>query len=779
MKQLFRRALTKVLLKPFCCLLFTTLILVTSAKADIIQNVKVLSSSDDTWPFAFAASSKNVGEINNENVVGLCNSHIGLLIRKKDATILGIWSSKGWNIVDNENAGTVPPQAIWSLELMPKDASKPLGANALHVDSINYDFEENRGTATLRMTFAPVQAGASKCAVTAFVSLSPDDEFLRWRINARMLDGASSVWSVRYPWVQVRAADSDPQANHLVIPYRRGRLDQYGKSVPRYDLVYPYPGAGVKFQFLAAYGDHTRKGFYIAAQDADGYDKQLAWGNYQDRNTVMFAFEHIPANRGVAGTSFQQPYDVVTRPFTGDWYDAARIYRQWWTQQVWASKGLLRDRKDIPEWLKKAQVMTRPSTTQTERTVAGNIQGELGLQKMLNGDALAGIWYGVYENISGKEGLGYSGHGHVRPVRADVQAAIAQLNAQNIHHLAYLQSSIYMPLDSDPKDAAMALKYAAKDRDGKPVMYGDLGLNMDRSTAWWQDRLIEQAKKAMSAGFIGIYLDSFGKSSAECFAPDHGHPIGGGNTGIAGQREMAQRMLTAIRKINPDAVLSGEDPVEAFRDLVQVNLFSANVWPGYNPLYRVIWGDYSLGYGRVLAPSKAGSDNIIPEMAALFINGQMMGRVYTNGDTIFSKPEYAEEKTALQQMAAYGKAGVEYLRFGEYLHPLEWNEPMPTVTIQDSVQNSKVTLPAVMQSVTRSYVDGSVGIALVNISKAPIQLQVPIDPSLRNGKSAKNREATLWRMDASGKRTKLAQGAASWHQPLSLKSHEIAFLILQ
>jgi hypothetical protein len=214
----------------------------------------------------------------------------------------------------------------------------------------------------------------------------------------------------------------------------------------------------------------------------------------------------------------------------------------------------------------------------------------------------------------------------VRPVRSDVQAAIAQLNAQNIHHLAYLQSSIYMPLESDPKDAAMALKYAATGRDGKPVMYGDLGYNMDRSTTWWQDRLIEQAKKAISAGFIGIYLDSFGKSSAECFAPDHGHPIGGGNTGIAGQREMAQRMLAAIRKINPDAVLSGEDPVEAFRDLVQVNLFSANMWPGYLPLYRVIWGDYSLGYGRVLAPSKAGPDNIIPEMAALFINGQMMGR---------------------------------------------------------------------------------------------------------------------------------------------------------
>lgn len=730
-------------------------------------------------PFNFTALQKKVGEIDNGNVVGLCNSRIDLLIRKKDATILGIWSSQGWNIVDNQNTGTVPPQAIWSLELMPKDAAKPLGVDALKADSIAYTFQENQGKATLQMTFAPVQAGASRCVVTAFVSLSPEETGLRWRINVKMLDNASSVWSVRYPWVQVRAADSDPQGNHLVIPYRRGRLDQYGKAFPRYDLVYPYPGPGVKFQFLAAYGDHTRQGFYVAAQDAAGYDKQLVWGNYPERNTVKFAFEHIPTNRGVPGTSFEQPYDVVTQPFTGDWYEAARIYRAWWTQQIWASKGLLRTRKDVPDWLKKTQVMTRPSTTQPARTVEASVHAELALQKILNGRSFSGIWYGVYESVTGKGGLDEMGHGHLTNVRPDVATAVRQLKGQGIHHLAYLQSMIYTPTDSDPQDNAAALKNVARQRDGQPYWYGKLGYSMDRSTAWWQDREIEESKKAVAAGFDGIYLDSFGKSSPECFAPDHGHPVGGGNTGIAGQRQMAQRILQAIRKINPDAVLSGEDPVEAFRDLVQVNLYSANVWPGYLPLYRVIWGDYSLGYGRVLGPSKAGPDNVIPEMAQLFVNGEILGRVYTGGDTIFGDPAYAEARTMLQQMADYGDHEIEYLRFGEYLHPLTFDTPLPAITIQESVQNSKVTLPAVAQSVTRSYGDGSVGIALVNIGAQTLNLQIPVNPTLRNGKSAKNSQATLWRVDASGKRVKLSQGKTSWNQSLALKPHEIVFLILQ
>jgi hypothetical protein len=133
----------------------------------------------------------------------------------------------------------------------------------------------------------------------------------------------------------------------------------------------------------------------------------------------------------------------------------------------------------------------------------------------------------------------------------------------------------------------------------------------------------------------------------------------------------------------------------------------------------------------------------------------------------------------LQEMSSYTKHGIEYLRFGEYLRPLQWSEPLPKVEIQESVADSKVTLPAVLQSVTRSYADGSVGIALVNIGSQKLDLQVPVDPSWRNGKSAKNPTAILWRMDSNGKRTRIAQGKSAWQQLLALKPEEIEFLILQ
>jgi hypothetical protein len=733
--------------------------------------------SNAKWPFP--AEVDGVGKVETAEAIGLFNAHVGLLLRKSDATILGIWDARGWNLVAYQNATGTPAFPLWSLEMMPAAAEKPVAVDALKVASVGFAFSENKSATQLQIKFSPAPAGESRCEVTATVELAPDDEALRWRIGARTLDETASIWSVRYPLVQVRAADENDAANQTVFPYRQGRNFAYGKSQMRYDLVYPYPGSGAKFQFLAAYGESSRRGFYVAAEDGAGYDKQMVWQNQPNRNAVVFSIEHIPANRGVAGTSYLQPYDVVTQPFEGDWYDAARIYRAWWKQQIWASKGLMRDRKDVPNWLKSTPVMTRPSTTKPARTVARNVESENELQQLLGGDGFTGIWYGVYENLTGEEGLGDSGHGHLRAVRADVQSAVQAQKARSIHHLAYLQSVIYDPLEKDAADAALAEKYVARTRDGKPVMYGDLGFTMDRSADWWQNRIIEQSKKAVAAGFDGVYLDSFGKGSAECFAANHGHPVGGGNTGIAGQREMAQRVLEAIRKINPDAVLSGEDPVEAFRDLLQVHLLSVNVWQGYLPLYRAIWGDYSLEYGRVLRPSNAGPDNLIPEMASLFVNGNILGRIYTEGDLLFFEPEYSQAKTALLEMTGITKNAIEHLRFGEYLRPLKWDSLLPEIEIQESVENNKVKLPAVLHSVTRSYADGSVGVALVNISAQTVELQAPLDPALRSGQSAKNSEAILWRMDSAGKKTRIATGKSAWKQPLVLQPNEIAFLILQ
>jgi hypothetical protein len=195
----------------------------------------------------------------------------------------------------------------------------------------------------------------------------------------------------------------------------------------------------------------------------------------------------------------------------------------------------------------------------------------------------------------------------------------------------------------------------------------------------------------------------------------------------------------------------------------------------YVPIYRTVWGDYSLGHGRVLSPGPA----LLPELATLFLEGTIAGRIYCDSPKVFLlQPENANELAFLKSMAAYTDHGLEYLRLGEYLHPLNLTTSAAAVEFQDSVEHQKVRLPGVLHSVTRSHRDGSVAIVLVNIGAEAQTVEVPIDPALRGG-SLVERQATLSRIKETGEKTQLWTGRDQSKQSITLVPREIAFLVLE
>ena len=710
-----------------------------------------------------AETHSSVVAIERDDVVGLANSKTRLLWNKKSGA-LSLAPEGGSDLLSNTLK--VP---LWSMEVTAAAGAKPTVITADMASKVTVETKADSLQVTYTLDAAEVVVEARMVA---------DFPMIRWRIEVVMKDQASSLWSVTFPQFAVAAFDAAPEANEMVVPYRRGQTRLFGKGGPKGDTDLPYPGASAKFQFMAAYGKTSGHGFYYATEDGEGYNKSFQQKNRPANDAVILASQHFPANRGAGVHGYHLPYEVVTGPFQGDWWQAARLYREWWVKQVWASKGLLAQRKDIPQWLIHSPIATRPSTTKPERTVANNVTSITALSEALGGLPFFGVWYGYPMGPPGAKSSDEGGLGHLWPPKAGLVEAVHGLADKGVRMEAYIQSMICD--DSVINGEAEAIAHAVTlDPQGKPVPYGSGAsphlLAMCRNTEWWQHRLVELSQQAVrDFGFAGVYLDSFGKGAPECFAKDHGHPIAGGNAVIAGQRELAQKVRTAIRAINPEAIMSGEDSIEAFRDLLDVSLYSVNVMKNYVPVYRTVWGDYSLGHGRVLGPGKA-NDCLIPELAALFLEGTIPGRLYGESPNPFLlQPEFAKEFGFMKKLAAYTEHGLPYLRLGEYLHPLDLGTAVPVVSFTESCENQVVQVPSILNSVTRSHADGSVAVVLVNIGATAQLVSLPIDPAL-----CKKAKAQLLRMDEAGKLEPLATREKPWRQALTLQPLEVAFLVLK
>jgi len=744
--------------------------------------VRAATAPADAWPFPTKATAAGTATFETTDVVGLYNRHVGVLIQKKDLLIAGLWSAEGWSLVDNRRPVAGILQPLWALEVMPRGAEKPAAARSASAKNTGFAFVSEKGGKSLTITSEGVTADNVSdftCTVIARIGLGDDSPEVRWTAEVVLPEGSpASAWSLVYPQLVVAAPDPGEKENRLLVPHRRGVLSDFGKGSSRWDNERPYPGPGVKFQFTAAYGEASGRGLYLATEDPKGSDKGFIWRNHPGQNSLVMAVRHLPAGRGVVGTGFQMPYPVVTRPFRGDWWDAARFYRTWWQRQAWAPDKFLQDRTDVPDWLKRAPAIVRISTSQKERTIARNLETALQIRNIL-GRGYVGVWYAYQDPGESRWGLDGSGNGNLLPAKAGVAEALKELKKNDIHIMAYVQSVIYNA-GLDQADTEQALKAVTRDRAGKIGLYGkeETQFAMCRATDWWQTRLCQIAEKAVGEiGFEGIYLDSFGKGGNECFAPDHGHPIGGGDTVTQGQVALGTRVRQTIRKLNPNVFMSGEAPNENYKNILDVDLYAVNIWNGYVPIYRVVWGDYNLGHGRTIRYSK-NNDNMVPELASMFLDGTIIGRFFCEGDFIFSPEKQPADLAYFKKLVAYTDAGLDYLRFGECLRPLAL--AVPDLTFTEGVENGLVTVPAVMNHVLRSHRDGSVAIVLVNVGATALEADVPIDPALRaESLGQASPEAKLSRMDETGRRTQLRTGRAPWKEHIKIEPREVVFLILQ
>ncbi len=110
-----------------------------------------------------------------------------------------------------------------------------------------------------------------------------------------------------------------------------------------------YPQATM--QYMAAY--NSSLGFYLAAHDSAGASKTL--DAVVATTITTFSIGAQPPNAGRSSSlanGWMLEYPIIIGVFSGDWWDAAQLYRAWALQSAsWTQAGPIAQRKDVPQWL--------------------------------------------------------------------------------------------------------------------------------------------------------------------------------------------------------------------------------------------------------------------------------------------------------------------------------------------------------------------------------------------------------------------------------------------
>lgn len=110
-----------------------------------------------------------------------------------------------------------------------------------------------------------------------------------------------------------------------------------------------YPGS-CTMQFMAYYS--TRSGLYFAAHDNRHHPKAVEYHKETDGIRL-----EIRVFCGGAVGKFDMGFEIVSAPFSGDWHDAADIYRDWMEENVELPPKLC-ENEELPDWLKKSPVIS-------------------------------------------------------------------------------------------------------------------------------------------------------------------------------------------------------------------------------------------------------------------------------------------------------------------------------------------------------------------------------------------------------------------------------------
>ena len=442
--------------------------------------------------------------------------------------------------------------------------------------TFQYGFQTNSEAATLQLLWSGFNNGGTDLDVRVGISVTvrSNSPLSTWSMVLTN-NSALAIEEVGFPNINgVGHMSSNADADFLAYPSLSRLLFQNPLRNFRINSGYGWeqyhPSLYGNMQFIAYYGTNPSAGLYLASLDTEANSKFFN-ASKPDETWLSFTINHRPSVVSSPGWHFST--DTVVGLFSGDWYDAARIYRDWALQQPWVAQGPVRSRKDLPSWVNEVGVrqwiFTYPLEYQVNPfTTVPDVLADSALS--LGFPVLAGWigwerlgWYRAYPDVfPPKEGwLSFSN-----------TVASAHAAGDSVSFIPCTTSYSSLARDWDTAQVA-----ACRDRDGAllaPFPYLEYSapvasnvpcslFKMCPATTLWQNKLRSMLTTLATNGTDMIYLDGFPVFGPQpCMATNHPHPAGGGHWWFDAYRDTFQQIKTSLRVANARLAYGSEGMAE-------------------------------------------------------------------------------------------------------------------------------------------------------------------------------------------------------------------------
>jgi hypothetical protein len=536
-----------------------------------------------------------------------------------------------------------------------------------------------------------------------------------WHLSVEN-SGAAALWEVAFPDFRSDAYDDDT----ILLPNVSGKLHPAREPLEYVSQDQQhYPSGALSMQCLALYG--PAGGVYIATHDPRASRKRLE----VIANDGQFELRwHWPVpDMGRAGTSWELPGEVVIRPFDGDWFDVAQIYRAWASEHAeWWPRGIQKGRPDTPEWFKESPVWIVSNGPWPYRDPPVPIeQAAAGIKKFaayMDDLPCAVHWYNWHQVPYDTESP------HYFPAKEGFAEAVRDVQEAGVRVMPYINAHVWDMATEEFESVARPA--AVKSADGSiptKEYAGNTFAPMCPTTPLWRDTVQSLVERLTGPeiGADGVYLDQISAQNSElCFDEEHGHPLGGGSWWTdAGNWVLLDELNAAV----PDAILTSESAAEPYVNRIDGYL----TWGGFRngdrgvPLFHAVYGGQVQLFGRLYKMDTWKGKAMHTKAAQALVWGEQIGWITPD---IVDNPVDA---AFLKRLARARRHLGAYLAHGRMARPPRLETDGSTITTNWVFATDVVaTIPTVIAGAWHHERNAAVALILVNNdAEAPHTVRLP------------------------------------------------------